>query len=432
MNIQELLNNPIVGGAAMMTAAGTLLFSLKALPGKIWARIVRHYVHTVRVYDYDDLFYILGRWLYQHHGRAYKEVEARLDERSGLQRANNRGPKKAEIILKQEPSTFWLKADGKWLIFSSIKEKLEHADNSAKRYSSNYTIKGFRARASIQAFLERIANEYYESIADNQLAIFYNSHWGEWLRASPIRIKPLDKIILSPGLKEDLLKDLNQFISSKEWYFKACIPYKRQFILHGDPGTGKTSLCLAIAAYLNLDVYVMNIKSFQGDQHMQRAFTEIAPGSLLLIEDIDASFNMRESSNKDISFSALLNCMDGAFYKEGLLTCITTNHFDKLDPALIRPGRTDRTIHVGFPSDEQIDEFLSNFYGDKYRGVFAGTNARLISMSAVQESCISNRDNPKGAVSEICKRIVDRITAPPNEEEDNWFKALAYTDGITS
>lgn len=407
MNLQELLNNPLFGGGVALSLFGGAIYMLKELPAKLWAWLIRQYIHTVRVYDYDDMFHILAKWLYKNHSQSYKEVEARLDDGSSLPRPlGESGPKKADITLKQEPSTFWLKIDGRWLLISSIKETLEHAESSLKRYSSSYSIRGFRCRAAIKEFLERIANEYYSKLAANQISIYYNSEWGEWVRASPIRIKPIDKIILAGGLKKEIIDDIITFKKSKDWYYQMCIPYKRQYVFHGDPGTGKTSLSLAISAYLNVDVFVMNIKSLQSDAAMQRAFNIITPGAVLLIEDIDASFNKRESANENVSFSSLINCMDGAFYKDGLITCITTNHLDKLDPALIRPGRTDKVIEVGHPKDQQIEEFISQFYGTELH--FWSSDSCLISMSTIQECCLANRNDPAAALLKIRSIIISK------------------------
>ena len=63
-----------------------------------------------------------------------------------------------------------------------------------------------------------------------------------------------------------------------------------------------------------------------------------------------------------MTFSGLLNVLDGLMSGEGILTIMTTNHLAKLDPALIRAGRVDRRFEFPNPSREQIADLFSSFY----------------------------------------------------------------------
>jgi len=97
----------------------------------------------------------------------------------------------------------------------------------------------------------------------------------------------------------------------------------------------------------------------------------------------------REGKSK-ISFSALLNCMDGAFSKYGIITIMTTNHADRIDDALIREGRIDMKIKIDNPEKEMVEEYLTMFYGKEAKLV---EYENTISMSKIQEVCLQNKDN---------------------------------------
>jgi len=116
-------------------------------------------------------------------------------------------------------------------------------------------------------------------------------------------------------------------------------------LLYGPPGTGKTSFTQAIAGAKNLNLCYVNLsKKDLNDESFNRMLQDAPTKSILLLEDIDALFEQREGGelySRDLSFSGFLNALDGVRSQEGQILFMTTNHIEKLDPALLRPGRTD-------------------------------------------------------------------------------------------
>ena len=107
---------------------------------------------------------------------------------------------------------------------------------------------------------------------------------------------------------------------------------------------------------------------------------------MLAIEDIDAAFDGRKKKAK-VTFSALLNCLDGLFYKDELITIITTNHIEKLDKALIRPGRVDLKLEITNPGKDEVEEYLSIFYSQTI--TIADDYASEYSMAEIMNFCIT-------------------------------------------
>lgn len=393
-NLKELFDNPIFSGGIMLSLLGAALFSLKSIPMMIWRQVQSKLIHRVIIHDYDDLFAILEQWLYDNHRGSFREVAARSSFESET--------RQSRITLKREPSVMWLRVNRKLLVFSTVKEKLEHASSSISMFSARYSISGLMARDCIQAFLKDIHEAHHARIRGNQVEVFVSNSWGDWCRMSTLRVKPFSSIVLPNGLRESILSDLQDFRLSKQWYNDRAIPYRRQFILHGEPGTGKTSIALASALEMNADVYILNLKDIASDHALQQAYASIRGNAVLLIDDIDTYFKLRESSNDKVSFGTVLNCMDGALYREGLITFLTTNHIEQMDPAILRAGRTDRVIEVPRPGITEIREYMRGFYKAEVEPM--DQVASTIPMSAVQEACLMFKDMPALAIDHLQKQ----------------------------
>ncbi|KAG5642101.1 hypothetical protein DXG03_003600 [Asterophora parasitica] len=200
--------------------------------------------------------------------------------------------------------------------------------------------------------------------------------------------RPLSSIILTEGVVESLIKDAQEFIDTEEWYVEAGIPHRRGYLLYGPPGTGKTSTIYALAGELGLEIYSLSLSSgFVDDSFLQKASSSIPKNSILLIEDIDCAFPSREDAEDDerpnnnpsygfvspgyspgsgrksaVTLSGLLNVIDGVGSEEGKLFFATTNYIDRLDPALLRPGRIDVKLQYKFATKAQAVALFLRFF----------------------------------------------------------------------
>ncbi len=93
--------------------------------------------------------------------------------------------------------------------------------------------------------------------------------------------------------------------------------------------------------------------------------------SIILLEDIDAIFVERTSVKEEsqrrqsVTFSGLLNALDGVRSQEGRILIMTTNHREKLDPALLRPGRADMQIQLNYASEVQMKGLFKKFFPEE-------------------------------------------------------------------
>jgi transitional endoplasmic reticulum ATPase len=174
-------------------------------------------------------------------------------------------------------------------------------------------------------------------------------------------------VILDPEMKKNLIEDVQGFFDNQSLYEGFAVPWKRGVILHGVPGNGKTVSIKALmsALYAREDaIPSLYVKSFETNcQTMQYAIRQIfqmarsqAP-CLLIFEDLDSLVN-------DDIRSYFLNEVDGLESNDGILMIGSTNHLDKLDPAIAkRPSRFDRKYHFKIPGKEE-----RRLYAEYWRG----------------------------------------------------------------
>jgi chaperone BCS1 len=210
-----------------------------------------------------------------------------------------------------------------------------------------------------------------------------------WREASIRPIRPLNTIDLEEGIKQDMLRDVERYLhpSTRLFYARRGIPYRRGYLFYGPPGTGKTSFSLALAGHFDIDLYMVSLASRNlDDAGLAKLFNALPMNCIVLLEDIDSagierekkeskdSERLEDSANTDksddsdasdaseqdenkkkkkkrtvkgrssVSLSGLLNTIDGAAAQEGRMLIMTSNTPETLDAALIRHGRIDRQI----------------------------------------------------------------------------------------
>ena len=256
--------------------------------------------------------------------------------------------------------------------------------------------------------------------------IVYTARRMQWERlGQPRKKRPLGSVILDEGVKEKVVKDVQEFRDAQQWYVDRGVPYRRGYLLFGPPGTGKTSFIQAMAGDMNYNVAMINLSEIGiTDDLLAQLLTQLPERSIVVLEDVDAAFvNRRQRdgdgySGRTVTFSGLLNALDGLAAGEDRITFLTTNHVERLDPALVRPGRVDMMVRIGEASRYQAGEMWDRFYRDIDKdgsgrerflkrldelGLFGGAEAgheprRYTSTAAIQGLFQFNKNDIEGAI----------------------------------
>ncbi|KAI9032894.1 mitochondrial chaperone BCS1 [Phycomyces nitens] len=265
--------------------------------------------------------------------------------------------------------------------------------------------------------LQDLVLEAQQKFIDRDLSrtvVFAADGYGNWRRTRSRPKRPLSTIVIPPYLKTKLVQDAKEFLVSEKWYSDRGIPYRRGYLLYGTPGSGKTSFVYSLAGELGLNIYVVSLSN-KGltDDTLGELVSGTPNRCILLVEDVDAAFIHRNrtdpSATNSVTFSGLLNAIDGVAAQEGRILCMTTNHKEKLDPALIRPGRIDVRVHFENATQEQARELFTKFYpgltdteSQELSKMFAARIPNLkFSMAHLQGFLMGHKGLPLRAVEQV-------------------------------
>lgn len=190
-----------------------------------------------------------------------------------------------------------------------------------------------------------------------------------WEQAGSKDARSIDSIFLQKEMKEEIIADFKKFHldETEKWYARHGLPYRRNYLFYGPPGTGKTSMIRCLAGELGFPAYFIVLSDGMKTQALIRALRKVPSGALMVLEDVDSLFSRERESkitHSTLTFSGLLNALDGMIAKTKVVTVMTTNHIESLDPALIRAGRVDRRFEFPYPNKKQLQDLFKSYYPD--------------------------------------------------------------------
>jgi chaperone BCS1 len=436
MNMVEFLKHVLSGqnqfasGGLLLMIIGGLSVYLRAIPEKLWDWIVGQTTMMITVKDDDAAFVWVKEWFLEQE---FLKRMRRIDLDTTL--------RAERVALIPAPGLHWFWYGGRpfqvW--FSRSESTREWA--SKRIESLTFRTLG-RRQAFLKSFVDDVVRCHLKRLGVQSWLYTYNDGWDHSEGYAP---RLLDSVVLQPGEKEHMVQDITNFRKAKQRYSRLGVPYHRGYLLHGPPGTGKTSLVSALAAHFGLSVYCLNLADFN-DRSLMSAVNQIPANSVLLFEDIDCmkSGQARVGSNSrvggdeappvdrkekengaiqnGVTLSGLLNVLDGFFAPTGVLFMMTTNRIETLDPALLRPGRIDYRLYLGKASDQQKVKLYRRFFpeaseSDAREIVEACRSAET--MAEFQGLLLGMAEDPAG------RNSAERCTRPHVRDEEAESVSIA-------
>jgi mitochondrial chaperone BCS1 len=411
-----LEHNPLLSGGLILMAVGAALYYLKKLPGMLGDLIERFFLLRIKILDDDEAFQWMQIWLAE---KLQTTLSVSVLTRRGTFRQPNdedtptAAVNRPTIYFVPAVGTYFFRYQGRFVTLHRNRREnsapvvfpgAAGADaGSPFRNKEGFNLRIFSRNKDLARQLVQECRD--RAIPDDGKLDILVAPYNYWTIGNRIRPRPLDSVILDGTQGEELLADMREFLASADWYRQVGVPYRRGYLLHGPPGNGKTSVVKALAGELGMNIYLLMLSDpNMNDNRISDLIAKVPERNILLLEDIDCAFTQRKkASGKEggLTFSGLLNAIDGVASPENRILVMTTNHLERLDAALIRPGRADVKLWFGNATPDQARRFFERFFPQHGRLAhdFAGRVAdRKFSMATLQDYLMLHRQLPEEAL----------------------------------
>ena len=263
-----------------------------------------------------------------------------------------------------------------------------------------------------------------------------SSPFNGWKATHAITNKTLNNTILSKTVENEFVNSIDTFINSSDNYKKKGLPYKIGYILHGEPGCGKSSLVKSIALKYKIPIFALDIELVKDGETLlkiMRSINNYVPAGkihIVLFEDFDRSELFHRYGNRtNISENTILNILDGVDENHGRITIFTANNVQTFTniKALIRPGRIDKIIKITFCDKDQIIRTLQLFFDNN--NIYDNIKDNIIITPANLIQIIMYVNKPE-LVIEILNDIID-FNKLKNEDLCDKLQTYLENDTLT-
>lgn len=415
--------NQFLSGGLVLMFVGAVGAYARRLPGRIYHWLLSRCIITLDITNEDPVFFWLAGWLSQQpYSRRARNLSVTTyrDSYGNLQRAGKRNevacaspsspgertePQLPEIILTPAPGhhVFFYKRRPLWLVRNRENQKPSEGGYSFFTKETFQIRLIARSQTTARALIEEARQMSYVE-REVRTDIYVYTGYDGFRRVDSCAPRPLSSVFLPEGQVEEVVEKVRVFLGTRSRYLQRGIPWRIGFLFHGITGTGKTSLIKAVAGDFKMDLYLINLAANMDDSRFAHTLANIPPRSVILLEDVDAIFNQREkneSVDNNLSFSGLLNALDGAASQEGWILFMTTNHIERLDAALKRRAGTH--MEFTYAARTQASRMFAAFFPESDGAERFGeiVESRVMTMCAVQQHLIDHEDSAVEALAAL-------------------------------
>lgn len=346
--VSFIKNNPFLAGSLMVILSGTITSLIKEIPLRIYRFILNQITTSVEIVNFNVSYYNFLSW---YEKNEYKKYSRNFSLTNGKWGAD------VKSTLSAGKGTHFFVKNGTLFFFSITEQTGGNSENVKLAIKLSFfgrdTDKMTKFIDSIKPISNRDKTQVYDLNGD---------HWQLLVEEDK---RNFDTVCLNSEAENKIVTHLDQFFSSKQRYLDRGIPYRTTILLHGPPGTGKTSIIKALAAKYNKNINTLNIDTISPKQ-LRNALCRSANSSIIAIEDIDSLSSIHKRTNKEPETSVLneggistiLNAFDGIGTFSDKVVIMTTNHIEKLDTAMLRAGRVDLIVEISELDSASIKRYL--------------------------------------------------------------------------
>lgn len=415
-----MANNPYfaAGGGLMVLGSGLALARTGLI--KLSRVVYRQMIVDLEIQSKDKSYAWFLTWM----SRYPKRVSKHLSVSTNYVQHDN-GAISTKFSLVPGPGNHWIRYKGAFILIKRERSGRMIDIINSSPYETVTLTTLYRDRHLFDEILNEAKNIALKTVEGK--TVIYTSFGPEWRKFGQAKAKrALPSVVLDKGIKEQIVDDVHEFMQNGKWYSDRGIPYRRGYLLYGPPGSGKTSFIQALAGELDYNICILNLsESNLTDDRLNHLMNNMPERSILLLEDIDAAFTKRTKSTDNafqtnVTFSGLLNALDGVTSSEEAITFMTTNHPEKLDPAIMRPGRIDFKVYVGNASLYQVRHMFLKFYPNEHqlceKFILRFEKLKMsVSTAQLQGLFIINKDKPQSAIETINLLTTTGKIAQPHE-----------------
>ncbi|CAI4371241.1 ADE_G0012040.mRNA.1.CDS.1 [Saccharomyces cerevisiae] len=399
-------NNPYFAAGGGLMILGTGLAVARSGIIKASRVLYRQMIVDLEIQSKDKSYAWFLTWMAKHPQRVSRHLSVRTNY---IQHDN--GSVSTKFSLVPGPGNHWIRYKGAFILIKRERsaKMIDIANGSPFETVTLTTL--YRDKHLFDDILNEAKDIALKTTEGK--TVIYTSFGPEWRKfGQPKAKRMLPSVILDSGIKEGILDDVYDFMKNGKWYSDRGIPYRRGYLLYGPPGSGKTSFIQALAGELDYNICILNLSENNlTDDRLNHLMNNMPERSILLLEDIDAAFNKRSQTGEQgfhssVTFSGLLNALDGVTSSEETITFMTTNHPEKLDAAIMRPGRIDYKVFVGNATPYQVEKMFMKFYPGETDICKKFVNSVkeldiIVSTAQLQGLFVMNKDAPHDALKMV-------------------------------
>lgn len=237
---------------------------------------------------------------------------------------------------------------------------------------------------------------------------------GYWRAISSYPKRPMGSLVTGDNTVEELLSDMKRFAQSEDDYARFGFAFKRNYLIVGPPGSGKSSLVTLAASELDLDVCFISVTPGMDEKDICAAVSGLSDNSMLVIEDADVlcTSAITGGNGANTALSVLTNVLDGTLHRHKLITVLTSAQPDALEAVMTRHGRIDYTCRLKPIGQAQVRAMTEYVFCRAGCSVERGVNVALlvdriwdqvvrlgsVSSTTVAHFLFRHRDKDPGAI----------------------------------